>query len=73
MQRDGTKHGPRLDDALKKETESLERGAPVAAHAEEYREQEGAGEGEREPSWRPVPPGALGGTVERVEGRPARR
>jgi hypothetical protein len=57
VERDTTKHGPRLDDELKRETESLVRGAPVESRAEEWREQEGAGEDEREPSARTRPGG----------------
>jgi hypothetical protein len=60
MQRQNTKHSPRLDEELKKETQSLERGAPVEAHVEEEREHEPAADREREPSARPAPPGALG-------------
>jgi hypothetical protein len=52
VQRDSNRHNPRLDDELKRETESLVRGAPVESRAEEWREQEGAGDGEREPSAR---------------------
>jgi hypothetical protein len=52
VQRDSNRHSPRLDDELKRETESLVRGAPVESRAEESREQEGAAEGEREPSAR---------------------
>jgi Protein of unknown function (DUF2795) len=52
VQRDSNRHSPRLDDELKGETESLVRGAPVESRAEEWREQEGAADGEREPSAR---------------------
>jgi Protein of unknown function (DUF2795) len=44
MERQSTKHGPRLDDELKHETESLRRGAPVEAHVEEFKEKEAHGE-----------------------------
>lgn len=37
MTRDSTKHGPRLDDELRRETDSLQRGAPVEARADEGR------------------------------------
>ena len=57
MQRDSTKHGGRVDDELKHETESLVRGAPVESRAEEWRAQEGAADGEREPSARTRPAG----------------
>jgi len=36
----------RIDEELKKETESLVRGAPVESRVEEWREQEGAADGE---------------------------
>src|SRR5438128_7825435 len=52
VQRDSNRHNPRLDDELKRETESLLRGAPVESRAEEWREKEGAADGEREPSAR---------------------
>jgi hypothetical protein len=59
VERQSTKHGPRVDDALKKEVESLERSAPVEARRDDYREQEGAADGEREPGARTAPPGQL--------------
>ena len=40
MDQRSNKHGPRLDDELRHETESIVDGAPVEAHAEEFREQE---------------------------------
>lgn len=46
MDRRNPKHSPRLDDELKKETQSLERGAPVEAHVEEFREHEPAADDE---------------------------
>lgn len=58
--RRSAKHGPRLDDELKREVQSIERGAPVEAHAEEGREKEPAGEGEPIPSLEP-PSGGLPG------------
>jgi hypothetical protein len=60
MERQSTKHSPRLDDDMKQDTQSLERGAPVEAHVEEEREQEPAADREREPSARAAPPGTLG-------------
>lgn len=60
MRRDKTKHGPRLDDELKKEVESLTRGAPVESRRDPDREQEGASDGEREPSSRTAGPDRLG-------------
>lgn len=38
--RESTGRGPRLDEELRRETESLERGAPVEARVEEQREKE---------------------------------
>jgi hypothetical protein len=58
--RDSTKHGARLDDELKKEVGSLVHGAPTESHKEEWREQEGAADGEREPSSRTSDPRSLG-------------
>jgi hypothetical protein len=43
------KHGPRLDDMMAGETESLERGAPVESRVEEWREAEPAGEDQHVP------------------------
>ncbi len=60
MQRRSTEHGPRLDDELKRETESLVRGSPVESRAEEERVQEGAGDEERPASARTAPAEALG-------------
>jgi hypothetical protein len=60
MERQSSKHGPRLDDELKHETESLERGAPVESRVEEEREHEPAGDGEREPSSRTAAAALLG-------------
>ena len=60
MERDSTKHSPRIDDALKKELGSLTHGSPVESRKEEWREQEGAADAEREPSSRTVDPAALG-------------
>jgi hypothetical protein len=59
-QRDSTKHSPRLDDELKKEVGSLTHGAPAESRKEEWREQEGAGDDEREPSARTAGPDSLG-------------
>lgn len=44
MERTSTKHGPRTDDALRHETESLTRGSPVEARAEESRMAEPPGD-----------------------------
>lgn len=59
-ERDSTKHSPRLDEALKKEVGSLTHGSPAESRKEEWREQEGAADGEREPSSRTADPAALG-------------
>lgn len=63
-QRDSSKHSPRLDDELKKEIGSLTHGAPVESRREEWREQEGAADGEREPSSRTADPSTLGPDAE---------
>ena len=44
MERTSTKHGPRTDDALRHETESLTRGSPVESRAEESRMAEPPGD-----------------------------
>jgi hypothetical protein len=60
MVRISTKHGARVDEELAHEVESLQRGAPVEARSESYRQQEGAADGEREPSARTAPADQLG-------------
>ena len=60
MTRDSTKHGPRLDDALKHETRSLEQGAPIEGHVREDLEKEGPADDERDVDSRPAAPGSLG-------------
>jgi hypothetical protein len=60
VERDSTKHGPRLDDELKKETQSLVQGAPIESRVEESREHEGPGEGDRNVDARTAPAGSLG-------------
>lgn len=60
MTRETTKHGPRLDEALKHETRPLEQGAPIEARVQEGREQEGPGELDRDVDSRTAPPGSLG-------------
>lgn len=49
VERGSTHHSPRMDDELQHETESLVRGSPVEARAEEWRQQEGPAEGEPAP------------------------
>lgn len=46
MERGSDKHSPRIDENLDAATRSLVQGAPVESRAEEYREQEGPGDGE---------------------------
>jgi hypothetical protein len=55
MERNSTKHGARLDEELKAETQSLERGAPVESRAEEWRVKEDVAHDEREASGRERP------------------
>src|SRR4051794_41858981 len=43
MDRETVKHGPRVDEMLKRETRSLQQGAPVQPRAEEDRPHEPAG------------------------------
>lgn len=50
MERGNTTHGPRLDDEMRHETDSLTQGAPVEAHAEEVLLKEGSGEDEPQPT-----------------------
>ncbi len=63
IERRSDKHGPRLDEELHEETEALERGAPVEPRAEEWRQQEPAGDDEAEPdallTTGLIPPGGL--------------
>jgi hypothetical protein len=67
MRRETTKHGPRLDDALERETRPLEQGAPNEPRVEEWKEQESPGDTDRDVDARTAPPGSLGG--DDVEGR----
>lgn len=67
MERESTKHGPRLDDALKGETRSLEQGEPIEARTREDLEKEGPGEEDRDVDVLTAPPGSLGSS--RVEAR----
>jgi hypothetical protein len=48
MERESSKHGPRLDEEMKKEVESITRGAPVESRAQEGREKEPSGEDQPE-------------------------
>jgi hypothetical protein len=67
VRRETTKHGPRLDDALERETRSLEQGAPIESRVEEWHEHEAPGEQDRDVDQRTAPPGALGSSA--VEAR----
>ena len=49
VERGSTHHSPRVDEELERETESLVRGSPVEARAEEWRQQEAPAEGEPAP------------------------
>jgi hypothetical protein len=60
MTRESTKHGPKLDDALKNETRPLEQGASLESRVEESREAEGPGDFDRDVDARTASPGALG-------------
>jgi hypothetical protein len=63
VDRRSSKHGPRLDDELKREVESIEKGAPVEAHVQEGREKEPPGEGEPTASVEPSLGGLPGDAV----------
>ena len=52
MERGSDKHSAMVDDALKHDTQSLLRGEPTEARSEEFREQEGPGDGEPTPDAR---------------------
>jgi hypothetical protein len=60
MTRDSTKHGPRIDEALKHETRPLEQGAPLESHVREDLEKEGPADDERDVDSRTAAPGSLG-------------
>ena len=40
MERGSDKHSSRLDEEMKEEVQSIERGAPVQSHVEEFRQVE---------------------------------
>ena len=46
MERGSDTHGPMMDEELRRQTESLERGAPVESRSEEEREEAPPGDGE---------------------------
>ncbi|RAY15548.1 DUF2795 domain-containing protein [Actinomadura craniellae] len=62
MHRDSSKHGPRLDDQMKHETQGLIRGNG-STHAERWREtealEEPAGSAEQPPGRQPGAPGGM--------------
>jgi uncharacterized protein DUF2795 len=60
VERESTKHNPRVDEELKKEVESIERGAPVEPHKQEFRDKEGPADDERPVAARTAPPEQLG-------------
>lgn len=47
MERGSDTHGPIMDDELRRQTEGMERGAPVESRAEEQREEAAPGDDER--------------------------
>jgi len=49
MERSSNKHTPRIDEQLKHDVQSIVRGSPVEARADEAREQEGPADGEPTP------------------------
>jgi hypothetical protein len=51
-ERGSDKHNPRVDEEFVRETEAMERGAPVPSRSEEFREVEGAGDDEDSPDAR---------------------
>jgi hypothetical protein len=73
MERGSDKHSARADDEMAHEVRSMTQGAPVESRAEEYREQEGPGDGEPTPDARLsgdrglTPPDAL--TPDEIEAR----
>jgi hypothetical protein len=38
MERGSDRHGPQIDEELKRETRSIERGAPIPSRVEDFRE-----------------------------------
>lgn len=60
LERQSTKHSPRLDEELQHETASLTHGTPGDAHAHEGREAEPPADGEPTPTSRPATDAFLG-------------
>jgi hypothetical protein len=52
LERGSDKHSPRVDEELDRETRSLQQGSPVESRVEEFREQEGPGDGQPTPDAR---------------------
>jgi hypothetical protein len=52
VERGSDKHSPRVDEELAHETRSLQQGSPVESRVEEFREQEGPGDGQPTPDAR---------------------
>jgi hypothetical protein len=73
MARGSDKHNPRIDDEMGRETEALQRGAPVEPRVEEFRQMEPSGDDEPETDARlstPDPPPSEGTlTVAEIEAR----
>jgi Protein of unknown function (DUF2795) len=72
LERGSDKHSPMLDEALKRDTASLERGDPTEARSEEFREQEPPADGEPTPDARIRGGGEIPGvglSVDEVNGR----
>jgi hypothetical protein len=68
-ERGSDKINPRVDRELERETEALERGAPVPSRAEEFRQQEAPAEGEPAPDARPASAEGEGTWRENAEAR----
>lgn len=62
MDRQSTKHGPHLDEAMARETEGLTHGSGAGSRAEEWRNPEPPADGEPGSSWAPE------GYLDREEG-----
>ena len=71
MERESTKHGPRIDEELAHETESMVRGAPVEARSrgERIKETPDAGEGAHADGRRPDVPSASALGEEELDAR----
>lgn len=63
MEQGSEKHSPRVDEEMDHEVRGLEQGAPVEPRAEEFREQEGAAEGQPSTGTRPYAGDQAAGTL----------